>query len=692
MPVKLVSGRVASLKNKFKKAINTFINSIWISIFTYTLCMALIVYHSEHPSVYNSQFMVSILLYHTLIYAYMTVCATKKIVYTIDKSKPSWGITYCTNSIEQSLDAAFSSSISKGVYSLALHTVKNTLSENRLMPTVYAYENSSSIPLCKCNISIDEVHLIARHNSSSGSSNDDAIIVDDDSSDDNDSDSDDTNDNPCSYISDAQYKIKVTSGSYCWYVWRTFANIKDLESNLANIHPLVNIPSLIPMSIARYRKASSEASSNSCGRLPTTNTSIENASQLVMQIQHEATAKSYSINGRIDVDRVSAEQILMVAWLQSIQKHSILSNDASVRKLFNMMEYNDIRPVAAAAAIERITPVKASNNSDDSVISSGSKTSNIASPASSASPSSTAATEVNELNGMKYSGNSIDSIRFLDQSSAARAMCVDCNYTHNFKVRGPTYLKDSKKIEAGLSLCKLITIDLIEVEKKYCSDRIDHIASKGIVKKRLDVLCGLVDDPFVFILNIQIPGDPPVSIVCYFAIPSSWRSSTDKAYIDLVDRFFDIPTAEEERRRLWKQSDDKPGFSDITWPKESEPGSFPLSFFPNKRFKLIPSVIGGPWVVQMAVKSTPVLLGTKVGQRYFKTDKYVEIDVHVGSSLIAAQIVGICRGYANQFSTNMGLVIQGEADDELPERLFASICLNKIDIDVRIKLDDHMTA
>ena len=114
----------------------------------------------------------------------------------------------------------------------------------------------------------------------------------------------------------------------------------------------------------------------------------------------------------------------------------------------------------------------------------------------------------------------------------------------------------------------------------------------------------------------------------------------------------------------------------------------PLSHFINKRFKLIPQIVGGPWAVQVAVRSTPVLLGQKVALRYFRSEKYLEIDVHVGSSVIAQSIVGVCRGYASSFSTNMAIVIQGESVEELPERLLACICLQKIDINIRTKLED----
>ena len=49
-----------------------------------------------------------------------------------------------------------------------------------------------------------------------------------------------------------------------------------------------------------------------------------------------------------------------------------------------------------------------------------------------------------------------------------------------------------------------------------------------------------------------------------------------------------------------------------------------------------------------------MLLGKKVVQRYFRGDNYMEIDVDVGSSVIASQIVGISRGYCKHFVCNIG--------------------------------------
>lgn len=127
--------------------------------------------------------------------------------------------------------------------------------------------------------------------------------------------------------------------------------------------------------------------------------------------------------------------------------------------------------------------------------------------------------------------------------------------------------------------------------------------------------------------------------------------------------------------------------SDISWPDPHEPGALPQSDFRNARWKLIPSVTEGPWVVRTAVRSQPALLGRKVVQRYFRGSNYMEIDVHVGSSIIASQIVGVCRGYGKHFAADVGITIQGEENAELPEKMLGCASFHKIDIDIRQKVD-----
>jgi Protein ENHANCED DISEASE RESISTANCE 2, C-terminal len=51
------------------------------------------------------------------------------------------------------------------------------------------------------------------------------------------------------------------------------------------------------------------------------------------------------------------------------------------------------------------------------------------------------------------------------------------------------------------------------------------------------------------------------------------------------------------------------------------------------------------------------------------------------------QVVGLCRGYAKNIVNDVGIVIQGEQDGELPERILAVGSLNRINVNIRQKLD-----
>lgn len=636
-------------------------------------------------------------------------------------------------------------------------------------------------------------------------------------------------------------------------------------------------------------------------------------------------------------------EVQVLGWLLQMQELPPFANHPFFREFLGMPEYD--------ASI--IIPT---NNNSGSGESSG---------------SSSALTVVPK----NFTGTCLDDFKFLDINPAFKYMFKSCRETHGIPARGRTYMTDKKKINPGRAICELILMEVYEIPARDKADRADHIAMRGQVKRRLEALKTLTDNPFIFLLNFQIPGDPPVSIVSYYALPSDYLERNKdmeniKGFGSLVDRFVDVPRTEDERLAAWGlgplagkpprptpvngsngittnsavpaassasdnistddnkttaksnprpsisattptrmqdehgtgtadilSSDDEDGCiavdkkkyklydcfpadhhgvkktaapgvkktatdfsgdldnallmkktsggkdkdidnkdtpakpkhkslwgmfssshlghmtatatgsstdsrhqqtpagstvpmiqtsdhkmdkdtsgtwresggvtapasptattdttitanddptlvpassaasndhvngsapvgsapvvsapvgsapvlsapassaavisktksswnmsvpSDITWPDPENPdaGTLPQSDFRNQRFKLIPLMLEGPWVVLAAVKSQPALLGRKVVQRYFRGDNYMEIDVYVGSSIIASQIVGICRGYAKHFTCNIGIMIQGESEDELPERMLAVLTQNKVDLDLRIMLED----
>jgi hypothetical protein len=162
-----------------------------------------------------------------------------------------------------------------------------------------------------------------------------------------------------------------------------------------------------------------------------------------------------------------------------------------------------------------------------------------------------------------------------------------------FKVRGPTYIKDSIKAVSKPALFKLIAIDLFEVQ-----ENMQNISSHP--QNRVALAAARGDDSFIFVMNIMIPGPPFYSIVIYLL--------ADKKLIDEDSPFGRIA------RPFFYGNDDHER---------------------NNRFKLIPKIVEGNYAVKFAVKDTPTLLGNKITQTYFKGDNYFELDVDVSSSSVA---------------------------------------------------------
>ena len=163
-----------------------------------------------------------------------------------------------------------------------------------------------------------------------------------------------------------------------------------------------------------------------------------------------------------------------------------------------------------------------------------------------------------------------------------------------------------------------------------------------------------------------------MSIVAYFALPPDVSNLPElqqggseaagaltelEKFRRLFLSFVRLPADERERRLAWGLPPDRPDSasdnsdshtnltssssssssswmkmpSDISWPdpQDPDPGTLPASDFRNARFKLVQCVTEGPWVVRASVPAKPALLGKKVVQRYFRGERYFELDIHV---------------------------------------------------------------
>ncbi|CAN0440233.1 unnamed protein product, partial [Laminaria digitata] len=78
----------------------------------------------------------------------------------------------------------------------------------------------------------------------------------------------------------------------------------------------------------------------------------------------------------------------------------------------------------------------------------------------------------------------------------------------------------------------------------------------------------------------------------------------------------------------------------------------------NLRFKLFPAILEGPWIVRKAVGSKPTLIAQKLTCRYFRTRAYFEVDIDIGSSVVAYNTVSLAIGYAKGLVVDMGFCVQ----------------------------------
>lgn len=216
-----------------------------------------------------------------------------------------------------------------------------------------------------------------------------------------------------------------------------------------------------------------------------------------------------------------------------------------------------------------------------------------------------------------------------------------------FKVRGPDYCDgDKRKIASKSAALPLLAVDLVQ--------------SPGIVTdvgSRPSSLPQKMKDSglFFLVLNWLIPND--LNFVAYFEVPKERPDHWSDNFAELLRRF------------LSEEEDDS---------------------FRTCRFKLIPRIVKGSWVVKKGVGSKPAIVGNKLTQTYSRGDNYFEIDVDVNSTSVGVGIFKLVAGYVKNLILDLNFVIQGNGADELPEHILGGARLSHIDLDMLNNLDEDV--
>lgn len=200
-----------------------------------------------------------------------------------------------------------------------------------------------------------------------------------------------------------------------------------------------------------------------------------------------------------------------------------------------------------------------------------------------------------------------------------------------FLIRSESYLHDNLKIKANDTLMQMVAADWLKSDRRE-----DDLASRpgGIVQKYL--LQG--GSEFFFIVHIQVPGSTTYSLALYFMM------DTPLVNVPLLERFV--------------KGDDA---------------------YRNSRFKLIPYISKGSWIVKQSVGKKACLVGQALNINYFCGSNYIELGVDIGSSTVARGVVSLVLGYLSNLVIEMAFLIQGNTQEELPEFLLGTCRLNHLD-------------
>lgn len=217
---------------------------------------------------------------------------------------------------------------------------------------------------------------------------------------------------------------------------------------------------------------------------------------------------------------------------------------------------------------------------------------------------------------------------------------------NTFVVRGPSYLANRKKINAGTSIGRLVAVDLVNVDGPIYSGMSTHPTERiqlALQKEHQLQKAGIASDmpPFVFVVNIILPGPPFYHAVFYYAVDDmSTIDGSDGTGASLLCKEF-----------LFGDSDK----------------------FRDKTFKLIPQIVEGNFMVRKAVGSTPAIMGTKLSQYYARSDRFLEVILDCGSSQVATGVIRLSLGYAKTLMIDMGFLLEADEEEFLPERIFGCV-------------------
>lgn len=257
------------------------------------------------------------------------------------------------------------------------------------------------------------------------------------------------------------------------------------------------------------------------------------------------------------------------------------------------------------------------------------------------------------------------------------------------KIRGKTYLEDRVKVRADSPVFELYSSDLVNSERVMLN-----------IAKDLPSI-QYCDAPYAFVLNLVFPNKPLQNLVTTWTCPVDPTQHTVEELV-AMDCFAELERLGGPSKSGTLGSSTSSADSSIPTRSAPADNASLRAFFKtfkewvqgdqtvdderrNKKFKLIPRIARGSWVIKQAVGTTPVLLGQKLQTRYFRGRtargcNYFEVDVDITSNPVANNITRLVVNSITSLVVDLAPLIEGQDVDDLPERLIGSVRYNHLDL------------
>lgn len=204
-----------------------------------------------------------------------------------------------------------------------------------------------------------------------------------------------------------------------------------------------------------------------------------------------------------------------------------------------------------------------------------------------------------------------------------------------FRVRGPEYFSTKMKVPAGEYLLKPLGFDWVKGSTKV-SELLKNPSHR--IRKALQDETLIGSSPFIWAFNLQVPSKENYSAVAYFISMDSVPAGS------LVDNFL--------------KGDDT---------------------LKNSRLKLIANIVKGPWIVKKAVGEQAIcIIGRALTCKYCQGEDFLEVDIDIGSSIVANAIVHLAFGYLTSLTVDLAFLIESQTDSELPERILGAVRFSEL--------------